>query len=177
MLSPYLVYQAIIGRYHVRPLPYLLGNAPTVGQGIYIAIMTIISTVLSGVGFGLVVPHAWYSPSLYFEGLAYVMWRTGALGFVILPLVFLFSSRKILLWLTNWTHSTFLLLHRWIGRIFGAYVIEWKRRTHCDGYRLHMGARFFSSARLLVGRWKELRLTSAPQMQRNRIALLASQAS
>ncbi|KAI9865688.1 MAG: hypothetical protein M1813_002146 [Trichoglossum hirsutum] len=123
-LKPYLVYPSIIGSYHVRPLPYLLGNSPTAGQGIYIAIMIIISTVLTGVGYGLVIPHAWYGPSLYLEGLAYVMWRTGTLGFAILPLVFLFSSRNnILLWFTNWSHSTFLLLHRWVARIFGVYVI------------------------------------------------------
>jgi hypothetical protein len=86
--------------------------------------MIILSTVFTGIDYGLVVPHEWYGPSLYLEGMAYVMWRTGTLGFAILPLVFLFSSRNnVLLWLTNWSHSTFLLLHRWVARIFGVYAI------------------------------------------------------
>lgn len=35
-----------------------------------------------------------------------------------MPLVLLFSSRNnVLLWVTNWSHSTFLLLHRWVARI------------------------------------------------------------
>jgi hypothetical protein len=36
-----------------------------------------------------------------------------------MPVLFLFSSRNnILLWLTNWSHSTYMLLHRWIARLF-----------------------------------------------------------
>ena len=123
-LKPYLVYPSTVSNYHVRPLPYLIGNAPTIGQGIYIAVMALLGAVLTGVSYELVTPHTWYGPSLYLEGLAYVMWRTGVLGFAILPLVFLFSGRNnILLWLTNWSHSTFLLLHRWIARIFAVYAI------------------------------------------------------
>jgi hypothetical protein len=123
-LNPYIVYPALIGNYHVRPLTGLVGNAPTVGQSIYILTMIILSAISAGIGYKFVVPHMWYGSSLYLEGMAYVMWRTGCLGFAILPLVFLFSGRNnILLYLTNWSHSTFLLLHRWVGRIFGVYVI------------------------------------------------------
>lgn len=47
------------------------------------------------------------------------MYRTGVLSFAMAPLVFLFSGRNNLLqWLTNWPHSTFILLHRWIARLF-----------------------------------------------------------
>jgi hypothetical protein len=36
-----------------------------------------------------------------------------------MPLVFLFAGRNnVLLWLTNWSHSTYMLLHRWIARVF-----------------------------------------------------------
>jgi hypothetical protein len=31
-ISPYLVYPSILGTYQVRPLPYSLGNAPTIGR-------------------------------------------------------------------------------------------------------------------------------------------------
>jgi hypothetical protein len=31
-ISPYLVYPSILGTYQDRPLPYSLGNAPTIGR-------------------------------------------------------------------------------------------------------------------------------------------------
>jgi len=43
-----------------------------------------------------------------------------------LPVLFLFSSRNnILTWwnLTGWSHSTYLLLHRWIARLFLIHVV------------------------------------------------------
>ena len=40
-LKPYLIHPSVFGTYNVRPLPYLLGNAPTMGQGIYIALFTV----------------------------------------------------------------------------------------------------------------------------------------
>ena len=122
-LKPYVVYPTIIGTYQVRPLPYLLGNAPTIGQSLYVAVLVILNVILAAVGYEAVVPHAWYA-NAYQEIMAYVMWRTGTLGFAMLPLVILFSGRNnILLWLSNWSHSTFLLLHRWVARLFGIHVI------------------------------------------------------
>ena len=44
--------------------------------------------------------------------------RLGLLSFANLPLVFLYAGRNNpLLWLTNWSHSTFILLHQWIAAI------------------------------------------------------------
>src|ERR1051326_517367 len=36
-LKPYLVWPSVVGTYQVRPLPFFLGNAPTVGQAQYAA--------------------------------------------------------------------------------------------------------------------------------------------
>ncbi|KAF6787314.1 ferric-chelate reductase, partial [Colletotrichum musicola] len=38
-LRPYIVYPSLVGTYHVRPLPFFLGNAPTVGQALYVGLM------------------------------------------------------------------------------------------------------------------------------------------
>lgn len=109
------IYPSIIGTYHNRPLPFLLGNAPTVGQSLYIALLFILNIVFLAVGYKTLWPNEefqWYR-NHYQELLAYFMWRTGALAFCQMPVLFLFSSRNnILLWLTNWSHSTYMLLHR-----------------------------------------------------------------
>lgn len=122
-IKPYLVYPTIIGTYHARPLPYLLGNAPTVGQSLYIALFFTLSIILSAVNYHSTQPNEWFA-STYQEIMAYSSARTGVLAFALAPLVILFSGRNnILLWLTNWSHSTYLLLHRWIARIFALQVI------------------------------------------------------
>lgn len=60
---------------------------------------------------------AWYSTrSLEIE--SYVSYRTGILSFANIVLLVLYAGRNnFLLWVTNWSHSTFLLLHRWIAFI------------------------------------------------------------
>ncbi|KAK0723355.1 ferric reductase-like transmembrane component [Lasiosphaeria miniovina] len=122
-VKPYLVYPSLVGTYQVRALPFLLGNAPTVGQSIYIAIFVALNVILSAVGYRSSQPNAWFATQ-WNEISAYVLYRTGTLGFMLLPIMFLFSSRNnALLWLSNWSHSTFLLLHRWVARVFALYVV------------------------------------------------------
>jgi hypothetical protein len=52
------------------------------------------------------------------------MYRTGMLAFALLPILLLFAGRNnVLLWLTDWSHATYLLLHRWVARVFALQVV------------------------------------------------------
>ncbi|KAI1766945.1 ferric reductase like transmembrane component-domain-containing protein [Hypoxylon sp. FL1150] len=117
-LKPYLVYPSTTGTYSARPLPWLLRNAPTIGQSLYITMFVALNVVLGAVsyqGFGR--PHPWgFTPAG--EIMSYVGYRTGHIAFALLPLTVLFASRNnFLLWVTNWSFSTFLVLHRWVARV------------------------------------------------------------
>ncbi|KAI0188322.1 ferric-chelate reductase [Xylaria flabelliformis] len=118
-IKPFL-YPSIFRGYHDRHLPFYLGIVPTVGQSFYIAVVAILNVLFLVVGYKTSWPKQefqWYE-NRYQELLAYFMWRTGVLAFCNMPVLFLFSSRNnILLWLTNWSHSTYMLLHRWIARL------------------------------------------------------------
>ncbi|KAK6336195.1 hypothetical protein TWF696_001758 [Orbilia brochopaga] len=117
-LKPYLVWPSTIGSYQVRPLPYLIGNAPTIGQTLYVVLFLILNIIFTCIGYESRQPSAWYA-NRYYEILSYVMYRTGVFGYILAPLVFLFAGRNnFLLWTTNWSHSTFIILHRWVARIF-----------------------------------------------------------
>jgi predicted ferric reductase len=118
VIKPYLVYPAFLSTHHIEALPFSLGNPPTIGQALYIAIFVLLNVVLSAVGYENSQPHPWgYNKRN--ETLAYVGYRTGTIAYGLLPLVVLFSGRNnFLLWLTNWPHSTFILLHRWVARVF-----------------------------------------------------------
>ena len=90
---------------------------PTRGQALFIAYLWIINIVLCSVGYQSRQPMAWYSTrSLEIE--SYISYRTGILSFANIVLLVLYAGRNnFLLWVTNWSHSTFLLLHRWIAFI------------------------------------------------------------
>ncbi|KAF2628434.1 hypothetical protein BU25DRAFT_409995 [Macroventuria anomochaeta] len=124
-LKSRLVWPSLIGTYHVRTLPSTLGNAPTLGQAWYIFLFIILNIALTAGGYhSFQYPsNAWF-PGAWQEIMAYVSARTGVLAFALAPLVILFSGRNnLLLWLTNWSHSTYMLLHRWVARIFTLQVI------------------------------------------------------
>ncbi|KAK0741572.1 hypothetical protein B0T18DRAFT_440770 [Schizothecium vesticola] len=161
--KPLLVYPDLVGKYQVRPLPYRLGNAPTVGQALYMAIFTILVVIFCAVSYETKQPHAWFATREK-EVTAYVFYRTGYLTFALMPLVLLFSSRNnVLLWVTNWSHSTFFLLHRWVARICALlaflhtllalplyYPAEAKKDTL---YEFFLASHIIFSVFVLVGCW------------------------
>jgi predicted ferric reductase len=121
-IKPYAVYPALFNGRNIQPF-FKWCHFPTSGQSIYIAIFTIITVILSAVGYSSVQPNTWYE-STFDEILSKVAARTGILAMGLAPLVLLFAGRNsILLWLTNWTHSTYILLHRWVARLFGIQLI------------------------------------------------------
>lgn len=112
----YCIDPPVFGRHHAVPVMGL-AIIPTRGQALFILYIWFINVVLSSVGYNITWPNSWYSTKPE-EVVAYVGNRAGVLSFANLGLVVLYSSRNnILLYLTNWSHSTFLLVHRWIAVI------------------------------------------------------------
>jgi hypothetical protein len=122
-LEPRLTWPSLIGTYHVRALPFFLGSVPTRGQTWYIVLMTVLTVVLTAVGYKSSQPSA-YFPTSWREIMVYVGNRAAVHAVALLPLVLLFAGRNnLLLHLTNWRHSTFVLLHRWLARLFGLQIL------------------------------------------------------
>lgn len=110
----YFIDPPVFGKYHAVPV---LGLAivPTRGQALFIAYIWAINIILSGVGYYITDPNSWYT-SKGEQVAAFVSNRLGVLSFANLVLTVLYSSRNnILLYITNWSHSTFLLVHRWVA--------------------------------------------------------------
>ena len=107
----------------MQPLPYQLGNAPTIGQALYVLVFLAMNIILTSINYQSKQPNAWYATK-WQEIVAYIFYRTGVLAYIFMPLVFLFASRNnVLLWMTDWSHSTFLVLHRWIARVFALQAL------------------------------------------------------
>ncbi|KAL4899615.1 hypothetical protein BDW74DRAFT_188995 [Aspergillus multicolor] len=115
-LTSALIDPPLIGSRHKVPLAntFLM---PTRGQALFIFYQVAINIILCAVSFESANPSTWYISDSR-EILTYVSNRTGVLAFANIPLLVLYSSRNnVLLWVTNWSHGTFLLLHRWIAFI------------------------------------------------------------
>lgn len=116
-IHAYLIDPPVFGKHHSAPI-LGLGLAPTRGQALFILYLIVVNVILSAVGINSRQPHSWYPSGVTEEIINYVANRAGVLSFANLPLLILYSGRNnVLLWLTNWSHSTFLLLHRWVAVI------------------------------------------------------------
>lgn len=116
-VNGYLIDPPLFGSKHISPVFWGLGIMPTRGQALFIAYLWTINVVLSAVGYEIMWPHNWFETKQVVL-LSYISNRVGILSFANLPLIVLYSGRNnVLLWVTNWSHSTFLLLHRWIAAI------------------------------------------------------------
>ncbi|KAL4731477.1 hypothetical protein ACLX1H_000445 [Fusarium chlamydosporum] len=117
-LKPYILYPSTIGTYSVRPLPFKLGNVPNIGQAIFIFIFIALTVVFTAIDYDVRQPNGRFEDARR-EQLAYLVYRTGSFAYALLPVIVLFPARNnILLSLSNWSRSTFILLHRWVGRVF-----------------------------------------------------------
>ncbi|KAK6336295.1 hypothetical protein TWF696_001857 [Orbilia brochopaga] len=110
----YLIDPPAFGTKHAVPAVLGLGIVPTRGQALFIAYIWVVNTILSGVSYTIVSPNLWYEGS---QAVAIsVANRVGMLSFGNLILAVLYSSRNnLLLYVTNWSRSTFVLVHRWLG--------------------------------------------------------------
>lgn len=110
------IYPSAWRSYHREPA---LGTVivPTRGQALFIAYLLAINVILSAVGHHSKQPNGWYTTEKV-EICTYVANRLGVLSFANIATSVLFAGRNnILLWITDWSHSTFLLLHRWVAVI------------------------------------------------------------
>ena len=118
LFNAWLIDPPAIGRHHKDPILWGFTDMPTRGQAIFLLYLVIVNLILCAVGYSSKQPNAWWPDDRSREVLTYVTNRTGVLSFANVPLLILYAGRNnVLLWLTNWSHSTFLLLHRWIAGI------------------------------------------------------------
>lgn len=109
----------LFGSRHKTPIAGLF-HIPSRGQAFFIFYLIAINVILSAAGYKSSQPNSWYPSASGSDGeiVSYITNRLGVLSFANIPLLFLYAGRNnVLLWLTNWSHSTFLLLHRWVAWI------------------------------------------------------------
>lgn len=112
-----LIDPPVLGTKHALPAFFGLGIMPTRGQALFIAYIWVINIILCAVDYSLLWPTLWYTEHRLLV-IGSVANRTGMISFANLSLAVLFASRNnVLLWVTSWSRSTFVLLHRWLAVI------------------------------------------------------------
>ena len=90
---------------------------PTRGQALFFAYLVIINMVLMCLPLHILQPNA-RLPGAARQRLQVISDRAGVLAAAnFVPLLVTSSRNNLLLWITNWSHTTFLLTHRWLGYI------------------------------------------------------------
>lgn len=116
MFNAFVIDPPVFGSSHATPI-LKMAIVPTRGQALFLIYIVAINIISCAVGIRAVMPQSWFSTEWY-QVAAYVANRTGVISFANIPLLILYSGRNnILLWLTNWSHATFLLVHRWVAWI------------------------------------------------------------
>ncbi|KAL8659665.1 MAG: hypothetical protein Q9202_007018 [Teloschistes flavicans] len=115
--NAWLVDPPAFGSRHKMPIAGLF-HMPTRGQAFMVFYLVAINVIFSAVGFKSAQPNSFYPSGSNREIATYLTNRVGVLSFANIALLFLYAGRNnVLLWMTNWSHGTFLLLHRWVAWI------------------------------------------------------------
>lgn len=109
--NAYFIDPPLFGSRHAAPV-WGFGIMPTRGQAIFIIYLWVLNIAFSVMGYSIRV-GTWYSSIKETIGRD-IGNRLGVLSYAHVPIVILYAGRNnFLLWVTNWSHSTFILLHRW----------------------------------------------------------------
>lgn len=115
--NAWLVDPPLFGSRHKTPIAGLF-HLPTRGQSFLIFYIVAINIIMTFAGIASKQPNEYWPSVSGREGeiIRYLADRTGILCLANLPLLILYAGRNnVLLLLTNWSHGTFLLLHRWVA--------------------------------------------------------------
>ncbi|CAH6719394.1 ferric reductase transmembrane component 3 [[Candida] jaroonii] len=125
-------------RAEVKPM-YGIFDAllPTRGESVIIGSFTIVCTVFCAWNIKPVEGDTIFG-SVQESISRQIAVRTGILASAYMPLLILFAGRNnFLQWLTRWKFSTFIMFHRWIGRI--AFILV---TIHSIGYSITFTANY-----------------------------------
>jgi hypothetical protein len=130
----YLIYPLVWNRQRSVGAQDTGDTSPTWGQLLFIFWMLIINAVLSSTGHFTLSYHYFSFDGRHGQFITCLANRLGGLSLANIPLLFLYSGRNNVLLkitsmahtlkknsnsdnITDWSHSTFIMLHRWLGYI------------------------------------------------------------
>ncbi|KAF2680310.1 hypothetical protein K458DRAFT_434425 [Lentithecium fluviatile CBS 122367] len=127
-IKPYLIWPSIIETYHVRPLSYRLGNAPIMGQSLYVFAFVVVNIVMTATGYRVAIPHAWYGNGKYYAVMTSYYppwWIWGIIGTPAITIMVVGSG----LYVRKWSYEVFLIKHIILAVL--TFVGTWYHIWYC----------------------------------------------
>jgi predicted ferric reductase len=116
-IRKYITLPALIGTIHLRPIPANLGYIPSRFLSLLIVLYISLNVALCVVNYPTSLPNTWYITS-HKHLVSLIADRLGVLSFANVALAIMFSGRNTpILFLTGFSRTDVLTLHRWISRI------------------------------------------------------------
>ena len=117
IISKYLFLPALIGKRHLRRLPWNLGYVPTRTVSLLIVTHVALNCPFCLISYPTMSPDTFYISS-HKQFISVVGDRLGVLCFANIALAIMFTGRNnLLLWITGASRSDLLAFHRWAARV------------------------------------------------------------
>jgi hypothetical protein len=103
---------------------------------LFLSLFFILNIAFLFIGIKSIQPNTWYT-SRKLEINNYIANRAGAICFALLPLTVLLGARNNpLVWLTQMTATTYVMLHRWVARACAlqavVHSVAWTVQWHLE---------------------------------------------
>ncbi|KAG8723359.1 hypothetical protein FRC09_003685 [Ceratobasidium sp. 395] len=153
LAQKHLVRPALFNGSQSAPVLHGFGYLPSRLMFVFLAFFVVATAVANSVAYKSIQPNNWATTRRQ-EMMGFVANRAGLISFALIPLTILLSARNNpLIWLTGWSTTTMITLHRWVARMcaFQAVVhsVGWTVQWYWD-----------------TGDWSEFRSEGAmPYMQ------------
>ncbi|KAG8796391.1 hypothetical protein FRC12_024567 [Ceratobasidium sp. 428] len=136
MAQKYLIRPALFNGVQHTPILRGLGYLPSRLMVLFLIFFVGATAIANSVPYKSVQPNNW-AVTRRQEMMGFVSNRAGLISFALLPLTILLSARNNpLLWLTGWSTTTMITLHRWVARMcaFQAVVhsVGWTVQWYWD---------------------------------------------
>ncbi|KAG8721150.1 hypothetical protein FRC08_015448 [Ceratobasidium sp. 394] len=116
MAQKHLILPALFNGAQSAPILRGLGYLPSRLMLLFLVLFVAATAIANSVPYKSVQPNNW-AINRRQEMMGFVANRAGLISFALIPLTILLSARNNpLLWLTGWSATTMLTLHRWVGK-------------------------------------------------------------
>ncbi|KAG9088210.1 hypothetical protein FRC07_012634 [Ceratobasidium sp. 392] len=117
MAQKYLIMPALFNGAQNTPILRGLGYLPSRAMVLFLVFFVGATTIANSIPYKSVQPNNW-AINRRQEMMGFVANRAGLISFALIPLTILLSARNNpLLWLTGWSTTTMITLHRWVARM------------------------------------------------------------
>ncbi|KAG9077257.1 hypothetical protein FRC06_009009, partial [Ceratobasidium sp. 370] len=160
MAQKYLILPALFNDAQNTPLLRGLGYLPSRLMVVFLVFFVVATAIANSVPYKSVQPNNW-AINRRQEMMGFVANRAGLISFALIPLTILLSARNNpLLWLTGWSTTTMITLHRWVARMCAfqavihsvGWTVQWYWNTgnwtqfRSEGAMLYMQWGFVATA-------------------------------